>query len=143
MSSCRDLTRVCLQWNNASLSHCKGEKSQPRPLQPHGRSSPTAAPAPRESRAVEGRSVLHGWCSSKQKRSEEGGKVSCRRQIFLFVKYIFLFCIYHQHCHQLMETTGSLLPTAVALCMVFSLPDQQEKAITGAWPMSCGFRTVF
>lgn len=38
-----------------------------------------------------------------------------------FVKYNFLFYTYHQHCHQLMETTGSLLPAAVLLYMLFSL----------------------
>lgn len=42
-----------------------------------------------------------------------------------------------------METTGALLPAAAVLSVLFSLPDQQEKATTGARPMSCGLRPVF
>lgn len=129
LSSCRDLTWVCLQWNMLHSLH-SGR-----------RASPTWEPGSGEK--VSAAQSVTTSCSSKRKGSEEREKVSCRRQIFFFVKYNFLFCIYHQHSHQLMETTGSLLPTAVVLYMLFSLPDQQEKAITGAWPMSCGFRPVF
>lgn len=89
LSSCRDLTWACLQWNMLHPVFARGEEPAPRPLQPHGSSSPTAAaPAPHGSRAAEGRSVLHGRslppCSSKQKGSEVRGKVSRRRQIIPF-----------------------------------------------------------
>lgn len=85
LSSCRDLSVPSVE--HASRSHCRGR-----------RASPTAAAEPRGSWAAEGRSVLHGQslppCSSKQKGSEEEGKLSCRRQIFLFVKYCsFSICI--------------------------------------------------
>lgn len=50
-------------------------------------------------------SVLHSHQLPAAVNRSGEKKVSCRSRMFVFVKYNFLFYLYHQCCHQLMETT--------------------------------------
>lgn len=47
LSSYRDWTQVCLQWNTPHSLTAEGEEPAPRQLQPHGCSSPTRQPGSR------------------------------------------------------------------------------------------------
>lgn len=81
-------------------------------------------------------SVLHSLpCSGNQKGREE--KVSCRRQIFIFVKYNFLSYLYHQCCHQLMETTDPCYPQKwfSVYFLLFQTSRKKQSRAHGQCPM--------
>lgn len=80
--------------------------------------------------------MLHSLpCSSNQKGREE--KVSCRRQIFIFVKYNFLSYLYHQCCHQLMETTDPCYPQKwfSVYFLLFQTSRKKQSRAHGQCPM--------